>query len=88
MEEDAANPHNASATLSLGSAALEKDFVLLVSFRDQDIPRVLLEHHSRYPNQRALMATLVPSFNLSPIRPEIVVVDDRSGSVGGKVCVF
>jgi hypothetical protein len=85
MDEDAADPHRASATLSLGSAELEKDFVLLVIFKDQDIPRALLEHHPKYPNQRALMATLVPSFKLAPSRPEIVFVVDRSGSMAGKM---
>ncbi|KAF4635477.1 hypothetical protein G7Y89_g2626 [Cudoniella acicularis] len=50
----------ASATLSLGSAALEKDFVLIVQSKDIGIPKATLETHPTIPNHRALMATLVP----------------------------
>lgn len=71
----------ASATLSLGSAALEKDFVLIVQSKDVGIPKAILETHPTIPNQRALMATLVPKFTLPPSRCEIVFVADRSGSM-------
>ncbi|TVY80474.1 von Willebrand factor A domain-containing protein 5A [Lachnellula suecica] len=75
----------ASATLSLGSAALEKDFVLIVQSKDVGIPKAFLETHPTIPNHRALMATLVPKFSLPPSRPEIVFVADRSGSMGGNI---
>ncbi len=71
----------ASATLSLGSTVLEKDFVLIVQCKDVGIPKALLEIHPTIPNHRALMATLVPKFSLPPSRPEIVFVADRSGSM-------
>lgn len=71
----------ASATLSLGSTALEKDFVLVVQSRDVGIPKAILETHPTIRNHRALMATIVPKFSLPPSRPEIVFVADRSGSM-------
>jgi hypothetical protein len=73
----------ASATLSLGSAALEKDFVLIIQSKDVGIPKAILETHPTIPNHRALMATLVPKFSLPPSRPEIVFLADRSGSMAG-----
>ncbi|KAK4170513.1 von Willebrand factor type A domain-containing protein [Cladorrhinum sp. PSN259] len=72
----------ASATLALGTAELDKDFVLHVVATNIANPVAILEHHPRIPNQRALMATLVPKFNLPSTRPEIVFVADRSGSMG------
>ena len=45
----------------------------------------MLEHHPSIRDQRALMTTLVPRFNLPPIHPEIVFVVDRSGSMDGKI---
>jgi hypothetical protein len=71
----------ASATLSLGSTALEKDFVLIVQSKDVGTPKAILETHPTIRNHRALMATLVPKFSLPPSRPEIVFVADRSGSM-------
>jgi hypothetical protein len=70
----------ASATLSLGSTALEKDFILIVQVKDIGMPKAVLECHPTIPNHRALMATLVPKFSLPPSRPEIVIAD-RSGSM-------
>ena len=84
-DEDSFYNHLASATLTLGSAVLEKDFVIIVLAKGQETPRALLEIHPTIPNQRALMATLVPKFNLPSIHPEIVFVVDRSGSMGGKI---
>ncbi|KAN0091683.1 von Willebrand factor type A domain containing protein [Hyaloscypha variabilis] len=75
----------ASATLSLGSTALEKDFVLIVQSKDVGIPKAILETHPTIRNHRALMATLVPKFSLPPSRPEIVFVADRSGSMQGNM---
>ncbi|KAK4461205.1 von Willebrand factor A domain-containing protein 5A [Cladorrhinum samala] len=72
----------ASATLALGTAELDKDFVLHVVATNIDEPVAILETHARIPNQRALMATLVPKFNLPSSRPEIVFLADRSGSMG------
>jgi hypothetical protein len=73
----------ASATLSLGTAQLETDFVLQIIAKDTGVPKAILEIHPTMPNHRTLMATLVPKFALPPEKPEIVFVCDRSGSMGG-----
>ncbi|TVY40002.1 von Willebrand factor A domain-containing protein 5A [Lachnellula subtilissima] len=75
----------ASATLSLGSTALEKDFVLIVQSKDIGLPKAMLETHPTIPNHRALLATLVPKFSLPPLHPEIVFIADRSGSMSGNI---
>ncbi|EPE30314.1 vWA-like protein [Glarea lozoyensis ATCC 20868] len=75
----------ASATLALGSAELDKDFILIVQTKEAGLPKALLETHPYIPHQRAIMATLVPKFSLPPSRPEIVFVADRSGSMGGNI---
>ncbi|KAK4226212.1 von Willebrand factor A domain-containing protein 5A [Podospora fimiseda] len=72
----------ASATLALGTTELDRDFVLHVVATNIANPVAILEEHPRIPHQRALMATLVPKFNLPSTRPEIVFVADRSGSMG------
>ncbi|KAK0659476.1 von Willebrand factor type A domain-containing protein [Cercophora samala] len=72
----------ASATLSLGTAELDKDFILHVVATNTANPVAVLETHPTIPNHRALMATLVPKFNLPSSKPEIVFVCDRSGSMG------
>ncbi|KAI9878849.1 MAG: hypothetical protein M1830_010321 [Pleopsidium flavum] len=77
--------YKASATLSLGSTELDKDFVLMIVAKDNATPIAFLETHSIIPNQRALMATLVPKFALLPSRPEIIFVADRSGSMDDKI---
>ena len=84
-DEDAFDNHHASATLTLATTVLGKDFVIVVLAKGQDTPRALLETHPTIPHQRALMTTLVPKFNLPSIHPEIVFVVDRSGSMGGKI---
>ncbi|KAK3397506.1 von Willebrand factor type A domain-containing protein [Sordaria brevicollis] len=73
----------ASATLALGTAELGQDFILQVVATNSGNPIALLETHPDIPQQRALMATLVPKFNLPSSRPEIVFVCDRSGSMEG-----
>ncbi|KAF2271159.1 VIT-domain-containing protein [Lojkania enalia] len=75
----------ASVTLSLGTAELEKDFVLQVVAKDIGVPQAILEMHPTIPNQRALMTTLVPKFNLKSQRPEIIFIADRSGSMSGNI---
>ncbi|KAF9100943.1 hypothetical protein BGX27_000175, partial [Mortierella sp. AM989] len=73
----------ASATLSLDSAGLEKDFIVNVIAKDTGNPTAILETHPTILNQRALMATLVPKFSLPQEKPEIVFICDRSGSMSG-----
>lgn len=73
----------ASASLSLGMAQLDTDFILLLITKDTGAPKAVLENHPTIPNHRALMATLVPKFSLPPERPEIVFVCDQSGSMSG-----
>jgi len=85
MHEDAFATNHASATLTLGSTELDKDFVLVLLAKGNDTPRALLETHPSIPNQRALMTTLVPKFNIPNSSPEIVFVVDRSGSMEGKI---
>ncbi|KAI9843233.1 MAG: hypothetical protein M1837_006522 [Sclerophora amabilis] len=82
------DPCSASATLSLASTELEKDFVLLVLADNIATPKAVLETHPTIQGQRALMATLVPKFSLPASRPEIVFVADRSGSMGGAICTL
>jgi hypothetical protein len=75
--------NKASATLSLGVAHLETDFVLQVIAKDTGVPKAMLETHPTVPNHRALMATLVPKFALPAEKPEVVFICDQSGSMEG-----
>jgi len=75
----------ASATLALGTTELASDFVLQVVAKDVGVPRAILEIHPSLPNQRALMTTLVPKFNLKSQKPEIIFVADRSGSMSSHI---
>ncbi|RYO41109.1 hypothetical protein AA0111_g1036 [Alternaria arborescens] len=74
-----------SATLALGTTELEKDFVLQVVAKDIGIPQAILETHPTLTNQRALMTTLVPKFNIKSQKPEVVFIADRSGSMEGHI---
>lgn len=89
MSEDVFEPHYASASLSLSSEAATRshgrDFVLLIKAKEQETPRAFLETHPSIPNQKAVMASLTPKFNLPSISPEIVLVIDRSGSMRSKI---
>ena len=75
----------ASATLALKSAQLDRDFVLEVIHSEAATPRALLETHPTIPGQKALMMTLVPNFTVQSSRPEIIFVADRSGSMASKM---
>ncbi|GFF49019.1 von Willebrand factor A domain-containing protein 5A [Aspergillus udagawae] len=81
------NPAQASASVNLKEdrTSLSRDFVLLVKADGLDTPRAMLETHSTIPSQRAIMTTLVPKFGLEPIKPEIIFVIDRSGSMMEKI---
>ena len=85
VKDDAMSTNKASATLSLGEAALDKDFVLVVAAKDSGNPTAMLEAHPTTSNQRAVMATLVPKFLLPPSNPEIVFIADRSGSMSSNI---
>jgi hypothetical protein len=76
------SPQMASASLSLGSAELDKDFVVQVISTGLGFPSAILEAHPTKANCRTIMATLVPRFNLPVETPEIVFICDRSGSMG------
>ncbi|KAJ6125282.1 hypothetical protein N7471_012599 [Penicillium samsonianum] len=82
-------PSQASASVvsqqNNASVVLEQDFVVLIKADGLDTPCALLERHPTIPNQRALMATLVPKFSLRPATPEVVFVIDRSGSMEPKI---
>jgi hypothetical protein len=71
----------ASASLTLGTAELDEDFVVQVIAKNTGVPRAVLENHPTIPNHRALMATLVPRFALPAEKPELVFICDRSGSM-------
>ncbi|EFQ35773.1 vault protein inter-alpha-trypsin [Colletotrichum graminicola] len=73
----------ASATLSLGTAQLDDDFIIQVIATNTSSPVAVLETHPTISHQQALMATLVPKFKLAPTKPEIVFICDRSGSMQG-----
>lgn len=83
VDSDEPSLQRASASLSLGSTELDKDFILQVTATRLGEPSAVLENHPTIPNQRAIMATLVPKFSIPSDKPEIVFVCDRSGSMGG-----
>ncbi|KAF1828547.1 von Willebrand domain-containing protein [Decorospora gaudefroyi] len=83
--DEKVSAHKASATLSLRTTKLEKDFVLQVVAKDVGIPQAILEKHPTLPDQRALMTTLVPKFNLKSQKPEIIFIVDRSGSMEDQI---
>ncbi|KAK2042004.1 vault protein inter-alpha-trypsin [Colletotrichum somersetense] len=73
----------ASATLSLGTAQLDDDFIIHIIATNTSNPVAVLETHPTVPHQQALMATLVPKFKLAATKPEVVFICDRSGSMEG-----
>ncbi|KZL79738.1 von willebrand domain containing protein [Colletotrichum incanum] len=73
----------ASATLSLGTAELDNDFIIQVIATNTSSPVAVLETHPTIPHQQALMATLVPKFKMVTTKPEVVFICDRSGSMEG-----
>ncbi|KXH68880.1 vault protein inter-alpha-trypsin [Colletotrichum salicis] len=73
----------ASATLSLGTAQLDNDFIIQIIATNTSSPVAVLETHPTIPHQQALMATLVPKFKLAATKPEVVFICDRSGSMEG-----
>lgn len=75
-------PSKASVSLVLGTTELDGDFVLQLLIDDISKPRILVEEHPELSN-RAIMATLVPKFNLQTSLPEIVFIADQSGSMQG-----
>ncbi|KAL7938425.1 VIT domain-containing protein [Trichoderma chlorosporum] len=71
----------AHATLFQASTELDKDFIIQIVATGLGDPMAVLETHPTIPNQRALMATLVPRFNLPMEMTEVVFLCDRSGSM-------
>ncbi|KAH7136703.1 von Willebrand factor type A domain-containing protein [Dactylonectria estremocensis] len=86
-KEPSADPslRKASATLSRSAANLDVDFIVQVVATKMGEPAAFVETHSTIPNQRAIMATLVPKFKLPAEKPEIVFLCDRSGSMSGTI---
>lgn len=80
--QDTFTPSKASTTLTLGKAELANDFVVQLLIDDISKPQVLIEKHPDLPS-RAVVATLVPKFNLPTSHPEIVFIADQSGSMQG-----
>ncbi|KAI1284732.1 von Willebrand factor type A domain-containing protein [Xylaria sp. FL0933] len=85
MPTEAFMPHRGSATLSLNCTSFDKDFVIMVNVANANVPKALLETHPTIAGQRALLVTLVPTFQLPSGPSEIVFILDRSGSMGGKM---
>lgn len=85
--DESATPslQRASAALSLNSTELEADFVVQIVAASVGNPVAMLETHPTMPNQRALMTSLVPRFNLPVEKPEVIFICDRSGSMSGKI---
>ncbi|KAL2614042.1 hypothetical protein R1flu_025734 [Riccia fluitans] len=75
------DPCKGYATLSQKDTALDKDFVLLIVSAGSGEPQAILETHPTIQNSRALLLSLVPKFNLPRIKPEIIFIADRSGSM-------
>jgi hypothetical protein len=75
-------PSKASTSLTLGTTELANDFILQLLIDDISKPQVLVEKHKDL-STRAIMATLVPKFNLATSYPEIVFIADQSGSMQG-----
>ncbi|KAH0497543.1 hypothetical protein TgHK011_004841 [Trichoderma gracile] len=71
----------AHATLAQDTVVLDSDFVLQIVATGLGDPIAVLETHPTIPNQRALMTTLVPRFNLPMGMAEVVFMCDRSGSM-------
>ncbi|OAA55113.1 von Willebrand domain containing protein [Cordyceps fumosorosea ARSEF 2679] len=71
----------ASASLTRTEVALDKDFIVQVCAKGLGDPSAVLETHATIPGRRAVMATLVPRFNLAAETPEVVFICDRSGSM-------
>ncbi|OAL29716.1 hypothetical protein AYO20_09100 [Fonsecaea nubica] len=85
MDQDSSKSHHASATLALNVPTLDNDVVFIIQAKSTTTPRALLETHPTIPNQRAVMATLVPKQQLPKISPEIVFIVDRSGSMTSRM---
>lgn len=79
------NLANAAYVGNAGNVFFEKDFVIIVKASGQDVPSAMLETHPTIPSQRAIMASLVPKFNIPTGNPEIVFVVDCSGSMYDKM---
>jgi hypothetical protein len=75
------DPKKAIVTLAVQEQFLDKDFVLLIKSQALSEPTALLEEHASLPHHCAIMLNLMPKFSLPLIRPEIVFVVDRSGSM-------
>jgi hypothetical protein len=73
----------AKATVKLGGreTALDRDFVLKVKLAEAHVPRAWLETDPR--GRRAALVVLQPRFNAEESPCELILLVDRSGSMGG-----
>lgn len=75
---------SAQVTLSNTSPVLDKDIVILVTAKDVDEPRCVIETHPA-TSTKCAMLNLVPKFNLPRASTEVIFIIDRSGSMQDKV---
>lgn len=87
MPESTFEPCYASVKLQ-DNTVIQEDFILTINCDNQDKPVAYLETHPTFPNQQALMVSLVPKFSLPPDSSEIVFVIDRSGSMRDKIATL
>ena len=76
--------NSAQVTLSNTAPCLDKDIVILVTAKDVDEPRCVIETHPS-ASTKCAMLNLVPKFNLPRASTEVIFVIDRSGSMEDKV---
>lgn len=87
-------PNHASAVLKVppemhGGHHLESDFVLIVKTLGQRGSFAFMESHPDIPNQRAIMASIMPDFNLSQDgTSEVVFIIDQSGNMWDKILIL
>lgn len=87
--DDAFDPTKALISFS-STTFLEKDVVLIISCKDMDRPRCVVESHASEDGEmltNAYALTLVPRFKVPALpQQEYIFLIDRSGSmIGGKI---
>ncbi|XP_037026786.1 von Willebrand factor A domain-containing protein 5A-like [Bradysia coprophila] len=77
------NYHKAVVELSGQTTDMDRDFVLTIQPGEKHKPRMYSETNGN-DNSTAVMIHLLPSFKLCDLKPELIFVLDRSGSMMGR----